>query len=265
MSVYVLRLVSDKYYVGYTEREDVSERIWEHVWKMDSGAEWTKLYPVREVVDIYENATLATEKQVTIECMRKYGWENVRGSIYCAVNMKEPPFELLNDEHSKQLIPLRHLKEKHQQGMILQNCYNCNQPGHLASQCTMLFCRLCSAKGHIAKDCPEKKTGQIKCFQCGQKGHLKSECTVKVARCYSCQQPGHYSNQCPVKKEKVHLSKTYGACFKCNQTGHWAKDCPGGGGGAGGGGLRLNNNNNKKTGACFKCKQPGHWTRNCPN
>jgi hypothetical protein len=225
MAVYVLRLEGGKYYVGYTERENVMDRVWEHVWQMETGAEWTKLHGVRELVDMFEDATLETERQVTLDCMRQYGWQNVRGSVYCSPNLKEPPVELGLAATTQQA-----LKQQHSKTLVLQNCHNCNQPGHFAADCPSTFCRLCNQKGHIAVDCTNKK--QIVCYQCGEKGHLKSDCTINERRCFTCKQPGHFSSSCPAQTEKgerrgvVNLSKTYGACYKCGQTGHWAKFCP---------------------------------------
>lgn len=199
------------------------ERVYEHVWKADNAAEWTKLFAVRQVVEVYPDASLETEKKITLDYMRTHGWEHVRGSVYCYAGLKEPPIELSTTNNTTN-IPLQHLKREHQKTVKLQNCYNCNQPGHYASACQSIYCRFCHQKGHMATACPQQTTSVI-CYQCGEKGHLKSACTVKEARCFSCRQTGHYSNQCPTKREPVHLSKTYGACYKCGQNGHWAASC----------------------------------------
>ena len=86
-TVYVLQLEDEKYYVGLSK--DVDRRFQEH--QTGVGAKWTKKYPPIKVV--YKLVTSHTaylyastiENLKTIEYMKKYGKENVRGGIYCAV------------------------------------------------------------------------------------------------------------------------------------------------------------------------------------
>lgn len=218
--VYVLRLSEGKYYVGHTRKQDIMDRIDQHTCKLDNAAEWTRLYDVLDVIELQLNADQEDEKRKTLQYMREYGWENVRGSCYCAINMKEAPPELA--------VPTIQpaLKLEHAKVMKVHNCNNCNQPGHFAKQCPSIHCRLCTEKGHYAKDCPKKAL--LICYQCGETGHLKAQCPTKEARCFNCKQPGHYANACPAnnkRKTEIYLSKTYGACRKCGQTGHWARSC----------------------------------------
>ena len=86
-TVYVLQLENEKYYVGLSK--DVDRRFQEH--QTGVGAKWTKKYPPIKVV--YKMVTSHTaylyastiENLKTIEYMKKYGKENVRGGTYCAV------------------------------------------------------------------------------------------------------------------------------------------------------------------------------------
>lgn len=75
---YVLRLEKGKYYCGHTQRE-LCTRVGEH--KAGRGAEWTRLYPVLEVVFVQED-TKFLEDKVTLDYMERYGVENVRGGSY---------------------------------------------------------------------------------------------------------------------------------------------------------------------------------------
>lgn len=84
--VYVLQLENGKWYVGKTS--NVKRRVEEMKMK---GNEWTQLYNIVALKEVRENANL---KEVTLEYMRRYGWENVRGYAWSQWNMKYPPKEL---------------------------------------------------------------------------------------------------------------------------------------------------------------------------
>ena len=76
--VYVLKLKDDKYYVG--ESSDVKRRIWSH--KNDNGSAWTKKYNVIEQIDKLDVSDNLYELAQTLEMMRVYGINNVRGSLF---------------------------------------------------------------------------------------------------------------------------------------------------------------------------------------
>jgi len=83
--IYILRLESEKYYIGYTE--NISNRILSHF--TNGGSSWTKKYKPIEIIDTFEGDKIK-EKEITIQYMKKYGWENVRGAGWCAINQKKP-------------------------------------------------------------------------------------------------------------------------------------------------------------------------------
>jgi predicted GIY-YIG superfamily endonuclease len=77
-NIYVLKLKGDKYYVG--ESSNIERRIWEH--KNENGSAWTKKYQVEQIMDILETTNNFHELAQTLEMMRLYGIENVRGSLF---------------------------------------------------------------------------------------------------------------------------------------------------------------------------------------
>jgi predicted GIY-YIG superfamily endonuclease len=89
--IYVLLLEQNKWYVGYTDREN-GNRFPEHF--NNNGSKWTQLYKPLKVVE-WRQGTLIDENNVTLEYMKKYGWQNVRGGRYCNIKMKNPPKKLL--------------------------------------------------------------------------------------------------------------------------------------------------------------------------
>lgn len=90
--IYVLLLEHEKWYIGYTEREN-GERFLEH-FKIEGakypGAKWTQLHNPLQVME-FRKGTKDDENELTITYMKKYGWWNVRGGIYCQVEMTTPP------------------------------------------------------------------------------------------------------------------------------------------------------------------------------
>ncbi len=90
-TVYVLLLESNKFYVGYTSLP-LEIRYQAH--KAGTGAKWTALHrPVSVLAAI--PGTTDTENSLTLAMMKKFGFWNVRGGIWCAVDMFISPVELI--------------------------------------------------------------------------------------------------------------------------------------------------------------------------
>ena len=87
--VYVLQLENDKWYIGQTHNMNL--RFSQHI--SNQGARWTKLH---KPIDCIRTSFLITEREMTLEYMRLYGWENVRGAGWCSIDMDKPPAELKN-------------------------------------------------------------------------------------------------------------------------------------------------------------------------
>ena len=87
--IYVWELEEKKYYVGTSG--NLSQRLKQH--SSEDGAKWTQKYKPVKIIEICLG-NKEVENRKTIEYMKKYGWENVRGGPWCQVNMKNPPSEL---------------------------------------------------------------------------------------------------------------------------------------------------------------------------
>lgn len=87
--LYVLRLKNEKWYVGITTKEP-KVRFLEHRENTRSAA-WTRLHKPIELYDsislgaVTEKRAKGREDNVTLEYMRKYGINNVRGGDYSEV------------------------------------------------------------------------------------------------------------------------------------------------------------------------------------
>lgn len=104
--VYILRLRSKKWYVGYTERSSI-ERILEHIDK--KGAKWTKKYPPLKKGYLHSfskpGRTKGDEDRETLTLMKKHGIANVRGGQWCMVNMPKDVFTELSSKIGEKPLP----------------------------------------------------------------------------------------------------------------------------------------------------------------
>tara|TARA_Y100001958_G_C21248511_1_gene581347 strand:+ start:2586 stop:3167 length:582 start_codon:yes stop_codon:yes gene_type:complete len=119
-NVYVLKLENDKYYVG--ESTNVEKRIWAH--KNDNGSAWTKKHEVEAQISGVEVTNNFNELAQTLEMMRVYGIDNVRGSLFTK------PFPL--DRFEK----------------IMAAQLYCELHG---------YCRKCGSNDHFVGNCKEDK------------------------------------------------------------------------------------------------------------
>ena len=85
--VYVLELVDDHYYVGRTS--NFIQRMNEHFNGM--GSEYTKKYKPVRVIEVIEEKNITDERDKTLEYMKIYGHEKVRGYTWCRELLKNPP------------------------------------------------------------------------------------------------------------------------------------------------------------------------------
>ena len=85
--VYCLELENENYYIGITYNFNL--RYAQH--ECREGAKWTRRHKPIGVVEIIPNACGDVENSKTLEYMKLYGWENVRGGYWCKLDTKNPP------------------------------------------------------------------------------------------------------------------------------------------------------------------------------
>ena len=108
--IYILKLQSNKYYVGKTKKP--SFRIQSHF--EINGCEWTKKYLPIKVEKIIPNCDDFDEDKYTKIYMNKYGINNVRGGSYINIKLEETVKKELN----------RILNATN------DKCFICNKKGH---------------------------------------------------------------------------------------------------------------------------------------
>lgn len=115
VTIYVLSLEWDKFYVGKTE--NIEFRIDQH---FDSnGSVWTRKYKPKSVVEIIQDCDDFDEDKYTIKYMERYGIENVRGGSFCRLELEKDEINIIK----KMIIGSSN------------RCYSCEEKGHFAKDC----------------------------------------------------------------------------------------------------------------------------------
>ena len=84
--IYVLKLIDDRYYIGRSQ--NVLQRIEQHF--SGNGSVYTKKFKPLKVLEIVEENTNFDERNKTIEYIKKYTWEKVRGYVWSRIDYKNP-------------------------------------------------------------------------------------------------------------------------------------------------------------------------------
>jgi predicted GIY-YIG superfamily endonuclease len=84
--VFILLLQDNKYYIGYGVNLD--KEIEKHYKGMAS--EWTQKYKPIKTLKIIRTRRVEECKDITLEFIEKYGWENVRGDCWNRINSFRP-------------------------------------------------------------------------------------------------------------------------------------------------------------------------------
>jgi hypothetical protein len=83
--IYVLRLHSNKYYIGKTNNPKF--RMQTHY--DSNGSEWTKKYKPITIHELIPDCDNFDEDKITIKYMEKYGIDNVRGGTFSQINLTD--------------------------------------------------------------------------------------------------------------------------------------------------------------------------------
>ena len=140
--IYVLQLENGNFYVGATNTP--LRRIKTHF--EGKGPQWTQ---VNKPIDIYEvktNCDNYSEQNTTLDYMKIYGVENVRGGQYTNCQLKKYELQHVNKS-------INSTDDK---------CYKCREKGHYIDKCPISILYNNIDKLHITYD----KNNKAKCFIC---------------------------------------------------------------------------------------------------
>lgn len=156
-TVYILRLEEGKYYIGKTINLD--SRLAAHFG--GNGAVWTKKYRPLELVEKMPGDEVI-ENNYTLQYMKKYGIDNVRGGTFCQLVLPQSSIttinRIINANENKCYTcgESGHYANNCPKKIVI--CYKCNKSGHYSNACTELYCTSCKILGHTEDICQTTKT-----------------------------------------------------------------------------------------------------------
>lgn len=131
--IYILKCQENKYYVG--KSTNINKRLKQHF--KGKGSSWTKIFKPQQIYEIRRNCDEFDEEKITLQYMKKFGINNVRGGSYTRLQLTK--YEL---NHLVRLI--RSSDDR---------CFVCGSKEHFAKHCEKLFCKKCKKNGHSYRDC----------------------------------------------------------------------------------------------------------------
>ena len=116
-----VKLIDDRYYVGRTG--NILRRVKQHF--SGYGAKYTKAYKPLKVIEVVEEMTNDDERKMTFKYVDKYGWEKVRGSYWCSLEIKRKLnlkfYENMKIKREKELLDTKKINDEIKNMYIVEN------------------------------------------------------------------------------------------------------------------------------------------------
>ena len=163
VSVYILKLIFGKIYVGKT-CVSVYQRFTQH--KNGTGSEWTKIYKPLYILKVINDTDDFEEDKQTKKYMSIYGINNVRGGSYSNIKL----FDFQTKSLQMEICTSKNM------------CFRCMKPGHFINKCPELNNRNHKKIHNTERDINIIKLPicndvmDIKCHNCHDTTHTTLEC-----------------------------------------------------------------------------------------
>lgn len=119
--IYVLKLIDERYYVGRTG--NILRRVKQHF--SGYGSKYTKAYKPLKVIEVVEEMTNDDERKMTFKYVDKYGWEKVRGSYWCSLEIKRKLnlkfYENMKIQRDKELLETKKINDEIKNMYVVEN------------------------------------------------------------------------------------------------------------------------------------------------
>lgn len=251
MFIYVLKLEGDNYYVGSTK--NVAARLAQHRSGHD-GSAWTRLHRVLGLdwsSDAHREAR--DEDEVTLQYMRDYGIDKVRGGSYVRVDLEPAVVQVIQTQLATRS----------------NGCFRCGRSGHFVAQCYAKTCEdgrpleertrsvaLSPAAASTSSAVADAAalfssafaTAVVEAATAAAKQHVatlsekaahvstspveESEENVKIngrgrhtTKKRLAERPARHKNEPAAKKQKADAPLRRRVCFRCGREGHFSPDC----------------------------------------
>jgi hypothetical protein len=206
--IYILKLQYNKYYIGKTNNKKF--RLKQHF--NTNGSSWTKKYKPINIHQIIPDCDDFDEDKWTINYMKKYGINNVRGGTFCQLK--------LSDEYKNIINKMINSAEN--------KCYKCGENGHFANQCnrntTKILVWLCDYCGKEFKT--KKGATYHENFYCKNKNYDESDYESDYEFDYESDYESDEDDNCePIKKLSNKNDYKTSICYRCGRKGHYASKC----------------------------------------
>ena len=97
-TIYVLRLISNKYYIGKSDLDPFNKEQIINKHSNEIFSEWTTKYKTIEIIESFESDCPFIEDQTTKKYMNNHGIDNVRGGSYNTCELPEWQIKALEHE-----------------------------------------------------------------------------------------------------------------------------------------------------------------------
>ena len=157
VSIYVLKLEQNKYYIG--KSQNVYSRIQNHF--NGNGSVWTKKYKPIDIVEVIPNCSNFDEDKYTKIYMSQYGIDNVRGGAYVTTDLRQYEKNSLRKELNN----------------IHERCFKCGKKGHYVDMCNEVNTCIEAFEKDIKDNGEDIINTTVKEFDSLHKSHINKYCT----------------------------------------------------------------------------------------